>query len=135
LLPRGIPPKQLKVEKRVKLRCKDGDIAMITWDLPECLENIGRLVQVRGPVAINGGVPHWAISPVTPELYAFREIDDSLAYENVTWASRIEHPDEWMTPIQPEQESPVSEESSLTSQPVSNPVSVDCVCQPVEAYR
>jgi hypothetical protein len=43
----------------VKLRCKDGDIAVITWDLPDCLENIGRLVQVRGPLKIEDEVAYW----------------------------------------------------------------------------
>jgi hypothetical protein len=67
----------------VKLRCKDGDIAVITWDLPDCLENIGRLVQVRGPLKIEDEVAYWRIQPVTPQLYAFRELDDTLARDLV----------------------------------------------------
>ncbi len=87
------------------LRCKDGDIAVITWDYPECLENIGRLVQVRGPVTNDpDGQPSWLIKTVTSELYSFRERDGSIAQEHLDWCSRIEHPDAWMLPISPEQE-------------------------------
>jgi hypothetical protein len=88
----------------VKLRCKDGDIAVITWDLPDCLENIGRLVQVRGPLKIEDEVAYWRIQPVTPQLYAFRELDDTLARDRVTWSSRIQHPDRWMIPIESDEE-------------------------------
>lgn len=88
----------------MNLRCSDGDIAVITWDLPECLENIGRLVQVGGPVRIECGLAKWYICPVTPELYAVRELDGSFVRESITWDSNVIHPDSWMIPIR-EQES------------------------------
>lgn len=88
----------------MNLRCKDGDVAVITWDYPECLSNIGRLVQVRGPVRICDGMPGWRICPVTPERYALREVDGSFITEHVTWESRIDHPDGWMVPIRPQGE-------------------------------
>jgi hypothetical protein len=52
----------------MNLRCKDGDIAVITWDYPDCLENIGRLVDVRGPMRVNEAGPSWLIRLITPEL-------------------------------------------------------------------
>jgi len=34
-----------KQEIEMKLQCKDGDIAVVTWDYLGCASNIGRLVQ------------------------------------------------------------------------------------------
>ena len=101
----------------MKLRCKDGDIAVITWDHPDCLENIGRLVQVRGPLKIEDEVAYWRIHPVTPQLYAFRELDDTLARDRVTWSSRIQHPDRWMIPIEPDEEANGTDEVVLLHEP------------------
>lgn len=84
------------------LRCKDGDIAVITWDYPNCLSNIGRLVQVRGPVRNHPDGPSWSIKPVTPELYAVREGNGSVTRERVAWKGGVCHPDSWMLPIRPE---------------------------------
>ncbi len=103
----------------MKLRCKDGDIAVITWDFPECLENIGRLVQVRGPVTTEDGVAYWRIQPVTPELYAFRELDDSLGREHVTWSSRINHPDGWMVPLEPDDDTTGMDETVVLQEPAA----------------
>ncbi len=102
----------------MKLRCKDGDIAIITWDFPECLENIGRLVQVRGPMTMEDGVAYWRIQPVTSELYAFREPDDSLGREHVTWSSRINHPDGWMIPLESDDEPTGIDEVVMLEEPV-----------------
>jgi len=83
-------------------RCKSGDLAIIAYDVPGCESNIGRVVHVRGPLAIDDR-DHWTwlITPVTPEPYivdipetgGFRvmEADDT----------QIEHPDVWMVPIKP----------------------------------
>lgn len=90
----------------MNLRCADGDIAVITWDYPECLENIGRLVKVSGPIRMEDGLAKWYICPVTPELYAVQEIDGSFVRESVTWDSNVIHPDSWMIPIR-EQESDI----------------------------
>ena len=88
----------------MNLRCKDGDIAVITWDYPDCRENIGRLVDVRGPMRVNEAGPSWLIRPITPELYALHESNHALCREQVTWASDITHPDAWMMPVRPQQE-------------------------------
>jgi hypothetical protein len=111
----------------VKLRCKDGDVAVITWDHHDCLENLGRLVEVRGPVDLDDGQPKWAIRPVTPELYALRERDGSVTRESVTWMSRVEHPDAWMIPIQPDRENFSVEEAANLRQPAPAVVAEDLV--------
>lgn len=86
----------------MNLRCRPGDIAMITWDHEGCLENLGRLVEVGDHLSVYDGRWVWRIRPVTPELYALIELDDTVVRETVTWASCVQHPDTWMVPIRPE---------------------------------
>ena len=87
----------------MNLRCKDGNIAVITWDYPERLENIGRLVDVRSPMRVKGAGPYWLIRPITPELCSPHESNHVLCREQVTWSSGIHHPDAWMMPVRPKQ--------------------------------
>jgi len=84
------------------LRCKHGDIAVIVHDTPDCRANIGRLVQVRGPLSTFNGMVTWRICPVTPELYWVTEHDGRVTRESVTWSSGVIHQDAWMEPIRPE---------------------------------
>ena len=83
------------------LRCKSGDIAIITQDYPDCQENLGRLVDVLGPMRVTEAGPSWLIRPVTPKLYTLHESDHTVCRERVTWRSRVTHPDAWMVPIRP----------------------------------
>ncbi len=83
------------------LRCKDGDLAVITWDYAGCLKNIGRIVMVRGPAREGELGPAWRICPITENVYAFLERDNTIKSEHVGWRSRIDHPDAWMLPIRP----------------------------------
>ena len=101
----------------MNLRCKDGDIAVITWDYPDCLENIGRLVDVRGPMRVNEAGPSRLIRPITPELYALHESNHVLCRERVTWASGITHPDAWMMPVRPQQEADGTQTGEKCSAP------------------
>jgi hypothetical protein len=98
-------------ERQMTLRCKPGDIAMITWDYDDCLENLGCLVEVGRRLSMEDGMYVWRIRPITPELYALREANDSLTRESVTWASRVNHPDAWMVPIRPQQPGADAEET------------------------
>lgn len=50
-------PLPLENPVTMNLRCKAGDIAVITWDYTDCRENIGRLVDVRSPMRINEAGP------------------------------------------------------------------------------
>lgn len=100
------------------LRCKPGDIAMITWDYDDCLENLGRLVEVGRRLSMKNGMYVWRIRPITPELYALREANDSLTRESVTWASRVDHPDAWMVPIRPQEPGAGVEETAELGTPL-----------------
>lgn len=115
----------------MKLRCKDGDIAIITWDYHDCLENIGRLVEVRQPLDFEDGVAYWRIQPITPELYALHERDNTLVRESVTWASCVQHPDNWMIPIQSDDEYTSLEELEQLLQTASAEITEACA-EPVE---
>lgn len=84
----------------MNLQCKDGDIAVVTWDYLGCASNIGRLVQVRGPVSKIEGAFSWSIRPVTQDLYAVMEGDHSkVTLEVVDWNSQVTHRDAWMKPL------------------------------------
>jgi hypothetical protein len=84
-------------------RCKPGDLAIITYDVPSCTANIGRVVQVSGPAAIDfNGRLTWLIQPVTLEPYMINDWDGEFARFMDYQESTIEHPDTWMTPIRPD---------------------------------
>lgn len=84
-------------------RCKPGDIAIITYDVPSCTANIGRMVEVSGPSEIDrNGRLTWLIQPVTPEPYMINDWDGKFVYFMRFRESGIEHPDEWMMPIRPD---------------------------------
>lgn len=108
----------------MKLRCKDGDLAVITWDHPGCRQNIGRVVQVQGPVRDDGYGPAWRIRPITESLYVFLDLDGSIGRESVTWESRIDHPDAWMIPIRPKKKAQARSSSTPLelTQPTAAPV-------------
>jgi hypothetical protein len=88
----------------MSLRCKAGDLALVVYDEPGCRSNIGRVVEVRGPVEINPriGLQCWLIRPAGSNR-RWRVTDDSgwIQTETVSWKSRIEHPDAWLVPISP----------------------------------
>jgi hypothetical protein len=84
------------------LRCRHGDLAIITWDHAGCMSNIGRLVLVRGPAHEGDFGASWRIRPVTENLYAFLERDGTIGLETVGWHSGIDHPDAWMLPVRPQ---------------------------------
>jgi hypothetical protein len=84
-------------------RCQPGDLAIIAYDVPGCEDNIGRVVAVRGPAAIDcTGHLTWLITPLTAEPYIvaipatggfrFMEPGEML----------VDHSDDWMTPVDPD---------------------------------
>jgi len=92
----------------MNLRCKSGDLAIIIYDTPECSSNIGRVVEVRGPVEFNSNywinAQCWLIKPIHRALYKVeyeimgkRVVVPKICY----WKEPIEHPDAWMIPIRP----------------------------------
>lgn len=89
----------------MKLRCKAGDLAIITKDEPGCEANIGRMVRVSGPILERKSVgPTWLISPVAGPPWSVVEAAPwggavvSIARTSAQ-LSGIEHPDRWMVPL------------------------------------
>jgi hypothetical protein len=86
------------------LRCKDGDLAVIVGELPGCEANIGRIVQVRGPVQWSeqcGNLLCWVIRPISRKKMVNLYYPDKLVTERVTWKMNIKLPDCWLIPIRP----------------------------------
>lgn len=83
------------------LRCTDGDLAIIINDTTVCGTNMGRIVEVKGPVARSStyGLLSWLIQPIRPDLYCVERQQGQMVREVVTWSSGIEHPDAWMLPL------------------------------------
>ena len=85
----------------LKARCKPGDLAIILRDVPQCVSNVGRVVEVFGPAAIDRhGCLTWLIMPITDEPYS---VNDDLTGEFLRFMgpddNDLEHPDGWMLPI------------------------------------
>ena len=86
-------------------RCKPGDLAIIRYDVPGCENNIGRIVLVRPPAAIDyKGQLTWLITPVTDEPYIIDNPDTGEFRFMEYGELDIEQPDDWMTPICSENE-------------------------------
>jgi hypothetical protein len=88
----------------MKLRCKEGDLAIIVGEFPGCETNIGRIVQVRGPAKVDvqcGGLVCWVIRPITRKKMINLYEPNELITERVTWKLNIKHPDCWLIPIRP----------------------------------
>lgn len=85
----------------MKLRCREGEMALIIKEEPGCECNIGRTVTVRGPIVDRiGHGPTWLIEPVQPEPWAVREYGGQPVWIGVlTSCDLIEHPDAWLLPL------------------------------------
>ena len=85
-------------------RCKPGDIAVILYDEPECLMNVGRLVRVHPSLALNEelNLECWLVEPLDGSTWAVSESDGSISFAILRPDDRIEHPDAWMLPIKNE---------------------------------
>ncbi len=104
----------------MNLRCKDGDLAVVVGDFPGCEGNIGRIVQVKGPVRTprQYPLPCWRIKPINRRGWFVVESDWAVTKEVVIWRSGVLHPDCWLLPIRPtedEQDVSVVEESTETA--------------------
>ncbi len=87
------------------LRCKDGDLALVINDTIACRQNIGRVVQVRGPVRKlkQSGMQGWRIKPIHKRIWGVTELDGQNVKELVFWRSWVFHEDAWLMPIRPQQ--------------------------------
>jgi hypothetical protein len=86
--------------KMKKTRCKDGELALVIHDIPECAENIGRIVLLSGPLTLNREHRKqcWLVEPVVKRLYAF-ECEGAVRRRVVLFRDLVEHPDDWLMPI------------------------------------
>jgi hypothetical protein len=92
-------------------RCKPGDLAIIMYDVPQCMTNIGRVVEISGPAEYDRhGRLTWLIQPVTPEPYLIHTSHDDTVRVMGYPEPGIEHPDEWMQPVQSRSASGSAEE-------------------------
>ncbi len=84
------------------LRCKPGDLAIILNDLPGGETNIGRVVEIFGPLEQTEDIgPTWLIVPVSRAEYAVHK-NHGIVRMVVGRGHLIEHPDAWMMPIHEE---------------------------------
>ena len=88
----------------MRTRCKPGDLAVILFDEPECLGNVGRLVRVHPTLQVNQelNLDCWLIVPLTDDDWFVSMGDGSICAFPVGLEDRIEHPDAWMMPIREE---------------------------------
>jgi hypothetical protein len=88
----------------MRLRCQEGILAVVIKAPPGCVSNLGRIVQVSGPVKYfwykNKSYPCWLIQPVTTTPYCIYQGGSYLS-EIVTWDSDVFQPDEWLEPLLP----------------------------------
>jgi len=86
------------------LRCKDGDLALVINDTIDCRQNIGHIVQIRGPVRMlkPSGMVGWLIKPLHKRVWGVTEFDGRSVKELVFWSSGVFHEDAWLMPIQPQ---------------------------------
>jgi hypothetical protein len=86
----------------MKLRCKDGDFALVIHDDLECAANIGRVVRVRGPVLPSrhyGALPTWLIFPTARIDWRIANRNGGSYGQRIESGDRIEHPDAWLLTI------------------------------------
>jgi len=94
-------------------RGKEGDLALVIWDTPTCRSNVGRVVEVAGPLEFSTMLQMhtWLVRPVRPDLFAMEYRGGIFRYEVVTWETKAEHPDAWLLPIVTDQDQKVAIEA------------------------
>lgn len=85
-----------------RLRCREGDLAIIIREEPGCEVNIGCAVIVHGPLWQNPDAgPDWVIVPANNQPLTFVESDGRILCQCINEADRIRHPDAWLISITP----------------------------------
>ena len=107
----------------MKLRCKAGDLAIITKEELGCEANIGRVVRVSGPILVRVSVgPTWLIAPVGGPPWRVKRAARGggvrvVVARTVAQLQGIEHPDLWMVPLR--NDSPTRHARQATEHPDS----------------
>ena len=68
-----------------RLKCKDGDFALVIHDTPGCRQNIGKVVHVQGPVRvlIQSQMMGWRIKPLFPAPWGITQLNGNIGVERV----------------------------------------------------
>lgn len=113
-------------------RCKPGDIAVILYDEPECLANVGRLVRVHPTLQLNLDLNLfcWLIEPLQNDPWYISEVDGSITVKPINVSSQVEHPDVWMLPIKDE----LPGKQGFTKRSISEPDSAPTYVMSEEEY-
>lgn len=103
----------------MKLRCREGDQAIIIREEAGCDMNIGRVVTVHGPVWFTEERgPTWLIVPVQADTWAVGSyIGGPVWHGRITLENEIEHPDDWLLPLRPEQETDAARGKAEKAEP------------------
>jgi hypothetical protein len=90
-------------EQHMKLRCREGDLALIIREEQGCGVNIGRAVKVGGPLDVHPvRGPTWLIEPASEEPWTYiAHTGDGVITRPITFDDCIEHPDAWLLPLRP----------------------------------
>ncbi len=97
----------------MNFRCKSGDLALVLYDEPCCSENIGKVVEVRGPIQRNSRLKLmcWLIKPINRHLWHCVRRSGEHYTTYVTWTRQLEHPDSWLLPLRSETDDDVISEA------------------------
>ena len=85
-------------------RCKHGDLAVIINETPQCIGNIGLIVQVRGPIQylVNLNLHGWCVKPIHRKKVWVETLKDNKAeLQTIYWKYQRCIPDAWLLPIRP----------------------------------
>ena len=95
------------------LRCKDGDLAVVINDTIDCRQNLGHIVQIRGPARMlkQSGMLGWLIKPLHKKVWGVTEFNGRSVKELVFWSSGVFHEDAWLMPIRPQSPDEVWQEA------------------------
>jgi len=105
----------------MRLRCREGELALIIREESGCEANIGRAVCVSGPLEIDTcRGPTWLIAPATPEPWFYLSPDgEGVVVRPISHADRVEHPDAWLLPLRPDEGEPGVSSEEQESEPQS----------------
>lgn len=89
------------------LRCKEGDFAIVEYDDPPCIANVGQVVRVIGQLqpGVGNGLPSWLIEPLSADVWYVANYPSVTEAHVVKvgsahfWFLGIEHADKYLRPI------------------------------------
>jgi hypothetical protein len=82
-------------------KCKPGDLAVVIRDFDGCDDNVGRIVEVRGPLIYCEYLgPKWLIEAKSHHPWPYIDSGQvEVIAARMVFADGIEHPDGWLAPI------------------------------------